>query len=122
MSLYREGHMIEKELLIIGSGPAGLKAGEEAQKKGLDYLIIEKGEVAQSWRDIREDMIMLSPCMPQRDWTSISDNFPIWKMNVNYNLTIRATSINDVSLEEPFEYQIKFTPVKESDLDEIYQP
>ena len=74
---------MEKELLIIGSGPAGLKAGQEAKKAGIDYLILEQGEVAQSWRDIRQDMIMLSPCLPQRDWTSISEEFPIWKMDVN---------------------------------------
>jgi len=74
---------MEKELLIIGSGPAGLKAGKEAEKAGIDYLILERGEVAQSWRDIRQDMLMLSPCLPQRDWTSISEDFPIWKMEVN---------------------------------------
>jgi len=74
---------MEKELLIIGSGPAGLKAGKEAKKAGIDYLILEQGEVAQSWRDIRQDMPMLSPCLPQRDWTSISEEFPIWKMDVS---------------------------------------
>jgi len=74
--------IIEKELIIIGSGPAGLKAGEEARKAELDYLILEQGEVAQSWKDIRQDLIMLSPCLPQRDWTSISADFPIWKLDV----------------------------------------
>ena len=74
--------IIEKELIIIGSGPAGLRGAEEAQKAGIDYLILERGEVAQSWKDIRQDMLMLSPCLPQRDWTSISDDFPIWKMDV----------------------------------------
>lgn len=74
---------MEKDLLIIGSGPAGLRAGKEAKKAGIDYLILEKGEIAQSWRDIRQDMLMLSPCLPQRDWTSISEDFPIWKMEVN---------------------------------------
>lgn len=74
---------MEKELLIIGSGPAGLRAGEEAKKAGIEYLILERGEIAQSWRDIRQDMIMLSPCLPQRDWTSISEEFPIWKMEVD---------------------------------------
>jgi thioredoxin reductase (NADPH) len=74
---------MEKELLIIGSGPAGLKAGKEAKKAGIDYLILEQGEVAQSWRDIRQDMLMLSPCLPQRDWTSISEDFPIWKLDIN---------------------------------------
>jgi len=74
---------MEKEFLIIGSGPAGLKAGKEAKKAGIDYLILEQGDVAQSWRDIRQDMLMLSPCLPQRDWTSISEEFPIWKMDIN---------------------------------------
>jgi len=74
--------IIEKELIIIGSGPAGLRAGEEAKKAELDYLILEQGEVAQSWKDIRQDLIMLSPCLPQRDWTSISTDFPIWKLDV----------------------------------------
>jgi thioredoxin reductase len=26
---------------------------------------------------------MLSPCLPHRDWTSISEEFPIWKMEIN---------------------------------------
>jgi len=74
---------MEKELLIIGSGPAGLRAGKEAKQADIDYLILESGEISQSWRDIRQDMLMLSPCLPQRDWTSISEEFPIWKMEVN---------------------------------------
>jgi cation diffusion facilitator CzcD-associated flavoprotein CzcO len=74
---------MEKELLIIGSGPAGLRAGMEAKRADIDYEILESGEIAQSWRDIRQDMLMLSPCLPHRDWTSISEEFPIWKMEVN---------------------------------------
>lgn len=74
--------MKEKELIIIGSGPAGLKAAQEAKKLEIDYIILEKGDVAQAWRDIRGDMPMLSPCHPQRDWTSISSQFPIWKLPV----------------------------------------
>ena len=73
---------ISKELIIIGAGPAGLKCAEEAQNSGLDYLIIERGEVGQAWKEIRPDMPMLSPCHPQRDWTSLSSSFPIWKLNV----------------------------------------
>jgi thioredoxin reductase (NADPH) len=36
------------ELLIIGAGPIGLACGIEAQKKGLNYLIIEKGVLTNS--------------------------------------------------------------------------
>lgn len=73
---------VSKDLIIIGGGPAGLKCAEEAQKKQIDYLIIERGEVSQGWKEIRPDMLMLSPCHPQRDWTSLSSKFPIWKLNV----------------------------------------
>jgi len=74
--------MFEKDLIIIGAGPSGLKAGEEAARLGIDYMIIDKGDVGQAWREIRPSMPMLSPCHPQRDWTSISAHFPIWKLDV----------------------------------------
>ena len=73
---------ISKELLIIGAGPAGLKCAEEAQQRGIDYLMIEKGQVGQAWKEIRSTLPLLSPCHPQRDWTSLSSKFPIWKLNV----------------------------------------
>lgn len=71
-----------KDLLIIGAGPAGIKAGELAEELKLDYLILEAGQVGQAWRDVRPDMRLLSPCHPQRDWTSLSYKYPIWKRNV----------------------------------------
>jgi len=74
--------MMKKELVIIGSGPAGLRAGEIAQELNIDYIILEKGEVAQAWKSIRPGMRLLSPCHPQRDWTSLSPKFPIWKLDV----------------------------------------
>ena len=72
----------EKELIIIGGGPAGLKAAEEAENWGIDYLILEKGKVGQAWRELRPEMKMLSTCHPQRDWTSLSNKFPIWKKEI----------------------------------------
>ena len=36
------------KLLIIGGGPIGLACGLEAQKAGLDYLILEKGPLVNS--------------------------------------------------------------------------
>ena len=44
---------MEKEsldLLIIGAGPAGLSAAEAAAREGLDYLVIEKGTIADTIR------------------------------------------------------------------------
>jgi thioredoxin reductase (NADPH) len=40
--------MIHKELIIIGGGPIGIACGLEAQKRGLDYLILEKGTLVNS--------------------------------------------------------------------------
>src|SRR5678816_4790523 len=36
------------DLLIIGAGPAGLSAAEAAQQHGLDYLVIERGTIANT--------------------------------------------------------------------------
>ena len=38
------------DLLIIGSGPAGLSAAEAAANEGLSYLVIEKGTIANTIR------------------------------------------------------------------------
>ena len=38
------------DLLIIGAGPAGLSAAEAAAREGLDYLVIEKGTIANTIR------------------------------------------------------------------------
>jgi thioredoxin reductase (NADPH) len=36
------------DLLIIGAGPAGLSAADTAAREGLDYLVIEKGLIADT--------------------------------------------------------------------------
>ena len=40
--------MTHKELIIIGGGPIGIACGLEAKKRGIDYLIIEKGTLVNS--------------------------------------------------------------------------
>src|SRR5882762_5128611 len=40
----------ELDLLIIGAGPAGLSAADAAQREGLNYLVIEKGTIADTIR------------------------------------------------------------------------
>ena len=86
--------MQSKELIIIGGGPAGLKAGEEARSRNIDYLILEKGKIGQAWRELRPNMQMLSPCHPQRDWTSLSGKFPIWKLKVTRPFCSMAEFVN----------------------------
>jgi thioredoxin reductase (NADPH) len=41
----RDGRL---DLLIIGAGPAGLSAADAAAREGLDYLVIEKGLIADT--------------------------------------------------------------------------
>ena len=38
------------DLLIIGAGPAGLSAADAAANEGLDYLVVEKGTIANTIR------------------------------------------------------------------------
>src|ERR671923_466331 len=38
------------DLIIIGAGPAGLSAAEAAAREGLDYVVIEKGTIANTIR------------------------------------------------------------------------
>ncbi|MDQ3804670.1 MAG: NAD(P)-binding domain-containing protein [Acidobacteriota bacterium] len=45
MSLAGEGRL---DLLIIGAGPAGLSAADAAAREGLDYLVVEKGLIADT--------------------------------------------------------------------------
>ena len=48
------------DLLIIGGGPAGLSAAEAAAKEGLDYLVIEKGTIANTIRQYPVGRTMFS--------------------------------------------------------------
>jgi len=48
------------DLLIIGAGPAGLSAAEAAQQHGLDYLVVEKGTIANTIRQYPVGRAMFS--------------------------------------------------------------
>jgi len=48
------------DLIIIGAGPAGLSAAEAAQQHGLDYLVIEKGTIANTIRQYPVGRTMFS--------------------------------------------------------------
>ena len=40
--------MQEFDVIIVGGGPIGIACGLEAKKKGLSYVIIEKGPIVNS--------------------------------------------------------------------------
>jgi putative YpdA family bacillithiol system oxidoreductase len=48
------------DLIIIGAGPAGLAAAEAAVREGLDYLVIEKGTIANTIRQYPVGRAMFS--------------------------------------------------------------
>src|SRR4030095_11327764 len=48
------------DLLIIGAGPAGLSAAEAAAREGLNYLVIEKGTIANTIRQYPVGRTMFS--------------------------------------------------------------
>src|SRR5678816_3661644 len=48
------------DLLIIGSGPAGLSAAEAAAREGLSYIVIEKGTIANTIRQYPVGRAMFS--------------------------------------------------------------
>jgi thioredoxin reductase (NADPH) len=48
------------DLIIIGAGPAGLSAAEAARRKGLNYLVIEKGTIANTIRQYPVGRTMFS--------------------------------------------------------------
>lgn len=48
------------DLLIVGAGPCGLACGIEAASKGLNYLILEKGNVTEAIRRYPLNMLFFS--------------------------------------------------------------
>jgi thioredoxin reductase (NADPH) len=48
------------DLIIIGAGPAGLSAADAAEREGLDYLVLEKGTIANTIRQYPVGRTMFS--------------------------------------------------------------
>jgi putative flavoprotein involved in K+ transport len=72
--------MNERDILVIGGGPSGLLLAHSLQEHGLDYLVLERGKVAHSWRMMRQGMVLLSPAVPGADWTSLTLRHPLWAL------------------------------------------
>ena len=48
------------DIIIVGAGPAGLSVAIEAQKSGLNYLVIEKGSIVNSIKNFPAEMSFFS--------------------------------------------------------------
>ena len=73
----REAGIVE-DVVIVGGGPAGILLSHIFREHGIRHLILERGKVAQAWRDMRPGMVLLSPGVPGTDWTSLTLERPIW--------------------------------------------
>ncbi len=56
-------------VVVIGGGQAGLATSRELSTRGIDHVVLERGEVANSWRTERWDSLrLLTPnwqaCLP----------------------------------------------------------
>ncbi len=55
-----EGHVIERvTTVVIGAGHAGLAASHFLSDRSIDHVVLERGEVANSWRRERWDSLRL---------------------------------------------------------------
>ncbi len=71
---------MRKDVLIVGGGPAGLLLAHHFQDHRVDYLVLERGKIAQAWRSMRPGMVLLSPAVPGTDWTSLTLKHPLWAL------------------------------------------
>ncbi len=69
-----------RSVIIVGGGPGGLLLAHFLGEHGIDYEVLERGKIAQSWRMMREGMILLSPAVPGTDWTSLTLKHPLWAL------------------------------------------
>lgn len=54
--------MTHKKVLIIGAGQCGLSAGRYLQKKGIDFLILEKNKhIGDNWRKRYDSLSLFTP-------------------------------------------------------------
>jgi len=63
------GHHVP--VLIIGAGPAGLALGAELKSRGVEFLIVDKGNIGDSWERMPTRLKLVSPW--KCNWLSHAD-------------------------------------------------
>lgn len=51
-------------VVVVGAGQAGLAAGHELTRLGIEHVVLERGRVAQAWRDRWDSFCLVTP-----NWT-----------------------------------------------------
>lgn len=104
-------------VIIIGAGPAGLALGRALQAEGIEFLIIEKGEIAgNSWANMPDHLRLISlwhsNCLIKEDISKFSrwKNLSAWEFS--QYLSEFASRFN-----LPVKLQTKMLAVEKTDSD-----
>ena len=46
------------DVIIIGAGPAGLATSHELTRRGIDHVVLERGEIGQTWSSLYDSLIL----------------------------------------------------------------
>ena len=66
--------MINKDVIIVGSGPAGLGVAALLGQTDIDYLVLEKKDIGCSFSEWPEDMELITPSFPSNAFGQIDLN------------------------------------------------
>ena len=56
--------MPRPDVIVIGAGPAGLAVSHELTEAGVEHVVLERGRVAQTWRERWDSFCLVTP-----NWT-----------------------------------------------------
>ena len=48
----------QHQALVIGAGPAGLATSRELQRRSIDHVVLERGNVAESWSRLYDSLTL----------------------------------------------------------------
>lgn len=66
--------MIVTNVIIVGSGPAGIGVASLLNQTGINYVVLEKSEIGASFLDWPESMEMITPSFPSNAFGQIDLN------------------------------------------------
>jgi cation diffusion facilitator CzcD-associated flavoprotein CzcO len=49
------------DAVVVGGGQAGLGTSCELTRRGIDHVVLERGEIGQTWRDLWESFCLVTP-------------------------------------------------------------
>jgi putative flavoprotein involved in K+ transport len=66
--------------LVVGAGQAGVAVSEHLSRNGVDYMVLERGRIAERWRSMRWDSLVANgpawhDCFPGLDFPGPRDAF-----------------------------------------------